>query len=136
MIITTTKTSILIICPFPRGLLLTYPISPPPTRELSILPCCILPCSLVFYNPNAPLTFEFINSWGEYFQIEKFCIKHSCCICLLGLYFALLLCILACWCVFCFVVVYFGLLVCILLCWCVFCLAVVYFALLLCIFAC
>ena len=30
MIITNTKTSILIICPFPRGLLLTYPISPPP----------------------------------------------------------------------------------------------------------
>ena len=30
MIITTTKTSILIICPFLRGLLLTYPISPPP----------------------------------------------------------------------------------------------------------
>ena len=31
MIITTTKTSILIICPFPRGLLLTYPISTPST---------------------------------------------------------------------------------------------------------
>ena len=31
MIITITKTSILIICPFPRGLLLTYPLSPPPT---------------------------------------------------------------------------------------------------------
>ena len=29
MIIMTTKTSILIICPFLRGLLLTYPISPP-----------------------------------------------------------------------------------------------------------
>ena len=29
MIITITKTSILIICPFPRGLLLMYPISPP-----------------------------------------------------------------------------------------------------------
>ena len=31
MIITITKASILIICPFPRGLLLTYPLSPPPT---------------------------------------------------------------------------------------------------------
>ena len=31
MIITITKTSILIICPFPWGLLLTYPLSPPPT---------------------------------------------------------------------------------------------------------
>ena len=33
MIITITKTSILIICPFPRGLLLTYPISPPLTIQ-------------------------------------------------------------------------------------------------------
>ena len=33
MIITNTKTSILIICPFPRGLLLTYPLSPPPTQK-------------------------------------------------------------------------------------------------------
>ena len=30
MIIATTKTSILIICPFPRGLLWTHPLSPPP----------------------------------------------------------------------------------------------------------
>ena len=29
MIIATTNTSILIICPFPRGLLLMYPLSPP-----------------------------------------------------------------------------------------------------------
>ena len=34
MIITNTVTSILIICPFPRGLLLTYPLSPPPTCSL------------------------------------------------------------------------------------------------------
>ena len=33
MIITITKTSILIICPVPRGLLLTYPISPPPNTR-------------------------------------------------------------------------------------------------------
>ena len=33
MIITITSTSILIICPFPRGLLLTYPISPPPIND-------------------------------------------------------------------------------------------------------
>ena len=35
MIITNTKTSKLTICPFPRGLLLTYPISPPPIRGRS-----------------------------------------------------------------------------------------------------
>ena len=35
MIITNTKTSILIICPFPRGLLLTYLISPPPNFSIS-----------------------------------------------------------------------------------------------------
>ena len=33
MIITITKASILITCPFPRGLLLTCPISPPPIHE-------------------------------------------------------------------------------------------------------
>ena len=36
MIITITKTSILIICPFPRGLLLTYPLSPPPNMRKTI----------------------------------------------------------------------------------------------------
>ena len=33
MIITNTMTSILKICPFPRGLLLTYPQSPPPSTS-------------------------------------------------------------------------------------------------------
>ena len=33
MIITITKAPILIICPFPRGLLLTYPLSPPPNYD-------------------------------------------------------------------------------------------------------
>ena len=36
MIITITKTSILIICPVPRILFLTYPISPPPRKILLI----------------------------------------------------------------------------------------------------
>ena len=35
MIITITKASILIICLFPRGLLLTYPLSPPPINSVA-----------------------------------------------------------------------------------------------------
>ena len=45
MIITTTKTSILIICPFLRGLLLTYPISPPPNYSAVPSSPLLTPCT-------------------------------------------------------------------------------------------
>ena len=73
MIIMITKASILIICPFPRGLVLTYPLSPP-TNPVYILlwPLCVL--RKLAQSPTAQ---KMINLCGQYHLVTEAIIRIS-----------------------------------------------------------